>query len=278
MQSVSEARTKYEAFSRKVFSRKSDDAHAAFDEKVLEQEFKNVVATAIPGGQSTSAQLKDTRPGACRTFVIATSLDAGGAVRMRSFSTRDAESFSGCIWQAARATSAAPTYFLPIEIDNVRYGDGGLMSNNPTKEAIAEARNIWPTRPIGIVVSIGTGIEPALQLKDKAKGMPGIVQKLIDNTFPEYGFKFAVAQYAVECITSCEITHEEVLEHCDREILGANYFRLNVPQGVSSFGLDEWQKLGEMIALTNRYMDREKKREKRKIAELLENPGVAAGN
>jgi hypothetical protein len=69
-----------------------------------------------------------------------------------------------------------------------------------------------------------------------------------------------------------------VLEHCDREILGTNYFRLNVPQGVSSFGLDEWQKLGEMIALTNRYMDREKKREKRKIAELLENPGVAAGN
>ena len=196
---------------------------------------------------------------------------------MRSFGTRDADPFPACIWQVARATSAAPTYFLPIEIDDVLYGDGGTGWNNPTKEAIAEARNIWPDRPIGIVVSIGTGLEEALQLNDTSKAVPGVVQSLLRNTSPAHAFKLAVAEYAVKCITSCELTHREVAEHCEREILEGNYFRLNVSQGMSAIGLDEWDKLGTMIALTNRYMDSgDKKREKRRIAELLRDPHRAS--
>ena len=128
---------------------------------------------------------------------------AGGAVRMRSFGTRDADPFPACIWQVARATSAAPTYFLPIEIDDVLYGDGGTGWNNPTREAIAEARNIWSDRPIGVLVSIGTGLEEALQLNDTSKAVPGVVQALLRNTSPAHAFKLAVAEYAVKCITSC---------------------------------------------------------------------------
>jgi len=106
------------------------------------EEIKLVVATAVIGGQSPSTQLKDSRVDRCHTFVVATSLHAGGAVRMRSFGTRDADPFPACIWQVARATSAAPTYFQPIEIDDVLYGDGGTGWNNPVKEAIAEARKV----------------------------------------------------------------------------------------------------------------------------------------
>jgi len=44
------------------------------------------------------------------------------------------------IWQAARATSAAPWYFDPIEVPTVtpngvwhnRFVDGGLQANNPS--------------------------------------------------------------------------------------------------------------------------------------------------
>jgi patatin-like phospholipase/acyl hydrolase len=189
---------------------------------------------------------------------------------------RDADPFPACIWQVARATSAAPTYFLPIEIDDVLYGDGGMGWNNPTKEAIAEARNIWPDRPIGILISIGTGLEEALQLHD-SKAVPGVIQSLLLNTSPAHAFKLAVAEYAVNCITSCELIHREVAERCDREILEGNYFRLNVSQGMSAIGLDEWDKLGTMIALTNRYMDSgDKKREKRRIAKLLHDPHCAS--
>ena len=124
-------------------------------------------------------QLKDARPNLCPTFVVATSLRAGGAVRMRSFGTRYNDPFSASIWEVARATSAAPTYFLPITIDDVEYGDGGTGWNNPTKEAIAEARNKWPNCPIGILVSIGTGLEEALQLNDTSKEVPEIIQSLL---------------------------------------------------------------------------------------------------
>ena len=72
---------------------------------------------------------------------------------MRSFGTRYADPFTACIWQVTRATSAAPTFFTPIEIDHVLYGDGGTRWNNPTREAIAEARNIWPNR-VGILRSL----------------------------------------------------------------------------------------------------------------------------
>jgi patatin-like phospholipase/acyl hydrolase len=35
------------------------------------------------------------------------------------------------IWEAARATSAAPTVFDPITVDNTTFLDGGIHANNP---------------------------------------------------------------------------------------------------------------------------------------------------
>lgn len=35
------------------------------------------------------------------------------------------------LWEAARATSAAPTYFLPMKVGNIGFIDGGLQANNP---------------------------------------------------------------------------------------------------------------------------------------------------
>ena len=264
--------SKYKRLSEKVFSTKSHDPKATYDHTVLEQEIKNIVATSVKGGQSPSTQLSDSRPDLCRTFVVATSIHAGGAIRMRTFGTRDADPFPACIWQVARATSAAPTFFAPIEIDDVLYGDGGTGWNNPTKEAIAEANNIWPNRPIGIVVSIGTGLENALELRDEPTQAPSLAKALL-NMSPKNAFKLAVAEFTVCCLTSCETVHAEISERADRDILGGNYFRLNVPQGLGSIGLDEWNKVRQIVALTNNYMDHgELKERKRTIAMLLQYP------
>ena len=176
---------KYKTLSEKVFTSNSNDPKATFDHNVLEREIKHVVATAVIGGQIPSMQLKDSRTDLCRTFVVATSLHAGGPVRMRSFGTRDADAFSACIWQVGRATSAAPTFFAPIEIEDVLYGDGGTGWNNPTKEAIAEARNIWPNRSIGIVISIGTGLEEPLKLRDKSTKLSKLAQSLLCSVFDQ---------------------------------------------------------------------------------------------
>lgn len=67
------------------------------------------------------------------------------------------------MWQAARATSAAPTYFEPAKLssessdDYFALVDGGVCANNPAMCAYAEARSIWPEEADLLVVSLGTG-------------------------------------------------------------------------------------------------------------------------
>lgn len=68
-------------------------------------------------------------------------------------------------WQAARATSAAPTMFKPFAHDpsGQVYQDGALWYNCPIEVAMRERRLVWPDVadiPPDIVLSIGTGINP----------------------------------------------------------------------------------------------------------------------
>ncbi|XP_076931698.1 phospholipase A I-like [Bidens hawaiensis] len=59
------------------------------------------------------------------------------------------------IWQAIRASSAAP-YYLDDYSDGVfRWQDGAIVANNPTIFAIREAQLLWPDAKIDTLVSIG---------------------------------------------------------------------------------------------------------------------------
>jgi uncharacterized protein len=67
------------------------------------------------------------------------------------------------MWQAARATSAAPTYFEPAKLefknskDYLALVDGGVYANNPAMCGYVEARKLWPGEKDFLVVSLGTG-------------------------------------------------------------------------------------------------------------------------
>ena len=66
------------------------------------------------------------------------------------------------MWQAGRATSAAPTYFEVFKLtgfqsrDYYALIDGGVFANNPAMCAYAEAKNNYPDDRL-FVLSIGTG-------------------------------------------------------------------------------------------------------------------------
>lgn len=64
------------------------------------------------------------------------------------------------VWEAVRATAAAPGYFDPVIKDNLHLVDGAMTYNNPIALAIMEAKALWPNQPIGLLVSCGTGARP----------------------------------------------------------------------------------------------------------------------
>lgn len=62
------------------------------------------------------------------------------------------------IWEAARATSAAPTYFRPANIDGRWFVDGGLVANDPSLAALTEATALFGgTENINMLLSVGSG-------------------------------------------------------------------------------------------------------------------------
>ncbi|XWS19439.1 hypothetical protein CRYUN_Cryun31cG0016100 [Craigia yunnanensis] len=64
------------------------------------------------------------------------------------------------VWQAIRASCAAPYYLDDFSDGVYRWQDGALVANNPTIFSIREAQLLWPDTKIDCLVSIGSGSVP----------------------------------------------------------------------------------------------------------------------
>jgi predicted acylesterase/phospholipase RssA len=139
------------------------------------------------------------------------------------------------IWEAARATSAAATFFDPMTIGHQSYVDGATGFNNPVEIVLEEARDIWPDAlsRIQSIVSIGTGVpEP----KDFGDDLRDILLTLK-----------AIA-------TETERTHMRFLKNHDDLGLKDRYFRFNVNQGLRDIRLDDHAKVHTIEAAARLYL------------------------
>ncbi|KAL3820686.1 hypothetical protein ACJIZ3_006591 [Penstemon smallii] len=158
------------------------------------------------------------------------------------------------IWQAIRASSAAP-YYLDDYSDGVyRWQDGAIVANNPTIFAIREAQLLWPDAKIDCLVSIGCGSVPTKVRKG--------------------GWRYLdTGQVLIE--SACSVDRvEEALSTILPMLPDVHYFRFNPVDERCDMELDEtdpaiWLKLE---GATNEYIQNNLNSFKNLTERLLESP------
>lgn len=169
---------------------------------------------------------------------------AGGPTLLRTYESRDSEDLSCNICEAARATSAAPSFFPAIRVGPLQriFIDAGLGYNNPARVLLDEAERIWGSQldPQNLtIISIGTGHPLNSPLKP-----PGLL--------PIFFGRYDVIKTLKAIYTECETTAESAKRDCIRA--GYTYLRFNVRDGLETIGLQEWNKQDEILASTDNYL------------------------
>lgn len=151
----------------------------------------------------------------------------------RSSRAREDITYDWAMWQVARATSAAPTFFPPVRLeahpadDNDHYAliDGGIYANNPAMVAYAEARTRWPDEEM-LLVSLGTGRQTDAISYGSARGwgLAGWARPILDVVFDGVS---STVDYEVGRLLEPPAT--------DR----SRYWRLDVPLTSASDALDD---------------------------------------
>ncbi|KAF2436248.1 FabD/lysophospholipase-like protein [Tothia fuscella] len=177
----------------------------------------------------------------CRAFVVCALKNALALPRI--LATYDPNNRGTRIWEALRATSAAPTFFDEIAFGTPKmtYLDGGMGFNNPCAEVDYQAKLIWPGRSIGVIVSIGTGLQTIPSVKKGATWLP-------------FGLGGDIS--LIQALASMATSTSRVDNEMQRMTSGTNtgYYRFDVDSGMANVSLEQWMKEDEMASLTKQYM------------------------
>jgi hypothetical protein len=155
---------------------------------------------------------------------------------LRAYRSRAQRPDECTIWQAVRATSAAPLYFDIVEFDDgQKFGDGGVVANNPVNHLVAEARLIWGNNyPIEGIVSVGTGV---VKLQSLEHYLPTDLAKAI-----------------IAANSDCEQVHEDFVRDHTMWDQTSRYFRFNIQRGMEGVELDGWKNQGLMRLLAGKFV------------------------
>jgi hypothetical protein len=254
------------------------DDQCRFNATVLENVVKGLVQEKLGDADASMAETGSSEYKPCPTFVVATSAaNADGPPVL--FRTYRCEGFNAnvcAIWQAARCTSAAPSFFrrmfVGVPAPGGWYLDGGLRHNNPSQVALDEARRIWPTVNRFCLVSIGTGRQKFVEfidIKDSDAPKPeqkkasflsrvpgaSILRKAKNTPAGLIELK-KIGKACVEMSTSSEPIHQFIFGQANSRDSDVRfpYYRFNVERGMDSIDLEEWKARVRIGELTAQYM------------------------
>ncbi|KAI9888492.1 MAG: hypothetical protein M1814_006883 [Vezdaea aestivalis] len=236
----------YIALSDRVFRKKqhrikvNGQVQGRFDTAELEQSIRDIVKQMTSTGENTL--LKGPKGQMCKVFVCATSKENADTVHFTSYpSSRWPSDLYNTtrIWEAARATSAASSFFDPIKIGKFKeeFVDGAVGANNPAAQLWNEATDTWRDEKlehnVKCFVSIGTGVP---SLAPYGSNLLEIAQTL--------------KNIATETEKTAETFHRahSDLDHDNR------YFRFNVTHGLENVVLEDATQKNVIMAATRRYV------------------------
>lgn len=142
------------------------------------------------------------------------------------------------VWQAIRASAAAPGYFDDYLVNRKIFQDGGVSCNNPTHIAIHEAQKLWPAEPLQCVMSIGLGRYEPLSFDDDGEKDPKSLS---------IGDKFSKLVWSATDTETVHSTLQDLLPP-------STYFRIN-PYLSEMYSLDEIrpEKRHQMVSDAKRF-------------------------
>ncbi|KAK4869137.1 hypothetical protein LT330_006137 [Penicillium expansum] len=145
----------------------------------------------------------------------------------------NSNALDGCaIWEIARATSAATTFFKSIKVgrDKIEYIDAGFGYNNPCDRLIAEAKEVFPGRSDLQILSIGTGLGNAVCIKNSRMSIIEALKKMTTSS------------------------NRVAASLDDRYGDNGQYFRFNVERGLEDIKLSDWEQTSKISEHTRDYL------------------------
>ena len=191
--------------------------------------------------------------------MCATLADKGESILLRNYDppfpalpvstgARDLDVNTVTIKEAARATSAAPTYLKEAKIQGLDFWDGGLLNNNPIVQ-------VWDTRDdlvprdakiprIKCIVSLGTSHTEYSIDRRVSSG----IQRFLNTVTKTVAF-----------VTNTEAKHRDFDRNIRqlnrrRQAQATSYFRFNATTGQENIDLGDYSNIPILIEYTNEYL------------------------
>lgn len=166
--SIEEIRNLYKVHGKNIFQKKQSKFFGGiFSDKYDEKPFEDFLDSVFHDTPLSKAIIP--------TLVM--SYDASSGGKPFPITSRDSHEF--LYKEAARATSAAPTYFRPAFFtdretgENLTLLDGGLIADNPVMFAYTEAKKLYPSCKRFHILSLSTGKAQLLFKITKSTGVIG---------------------------------------------------------------------------------------------------------